>query len=263
MKEQYFKGINSPVEADSVDSPIVVYGDGPAHIDFLANDEQTWWRVTFEKLDSLRVSRGEYPPVPENPEQQTRFKWVSIVENSAWLLERYEYERNHYGSSYDWGQDVREMVSEFSHYVLSFHDEFVEVLARGIWFDLVDDWSDGENPNHPLVDLDESATIEKRSAHGITYQIRRSPNPIDRICTDAELCSQILYQFAAELDGDATPSWSVYIRSRNGQVTSTLRGYFGKLSKTYEGVVGLEVIIPEIEEWLHGVMERQKEMGKM
>ena len=263
MKEQILQGIKSPVEADSVESPIVVYGDGPAHIDFLANDERTWWRITFEKLDALRVSRGEYLPLPAKSHPQEDFNWLSIVENSAWLLDRYEYERRYYGSSYDWGEDVREMLSDFSHYVFSFHDEFVEALARGIWFDLVGDWSSGTNPNHPLADLDESAIVEKRSAHGITYQIRKSPKPTNELCSAAELCSQTLLQFAVELDGSATPHWSVLLRARNGKLTSSLRGYFGKSEKKYEGIVSLDTIIPEIEKWLHSVMEHRRNMGKM
>jgi len=54
-------GIPVPVTADLVARPIVTYGDGPASIRFLTQDEE-WARVTFEKLDSIRVSRGEYDP---------------------------------------------------------------------------------------------------------------------------------------------------------------------------------------------------------
>ncbi|MEM6791814.1 MAG: hypothetical protein AAF715_30120, partial [Myxococcota bacterium] len=29
--------------------------------------------------------------------------------------------------------DVDEMLTEYSHYLLSFHDEFVEAITRGLW----------------------------------------------------------------------------------------------------------------------------------
>jgi hypothetical protein len=57
--KQFSHALEVPLTADSVDSPIVNYGGGLTSINFLTKDER-WGRVTFEKLDSIKVSRGEY-----------------------------------------------------------------------------------------------------------------------------------------------------------------------------------------------------------
>ena len=46
-----------------MDSPIVQYGGEITAIHFTTDDGR-WGRVTFEGLDSLKVSRGEYEPFP-------------------------------------------------------------------------------------------------------------------------------------------------------------------------------------------------------
>jgi hypothetical protein len=128
-------GLRVPLTADSVESPIVNYGGERTCIHFLTDDEVSWGRVTFEGLDSLKVSRGEYEPFPAAPGEEETFYWVTTISNSTWLRERYEYEKRYYCSCYNFGGDVNEMLADYSHYVFSFHDEFVEVLAAGIWFE--------------------------------------------------------------------------------------------------------------------------------
>jgi len=70
----------------------------------------------------------------------------------SWLLERYEYEKTHYGQAYEFNGDVDEMLRDFSHYVFSFHDQFVEALSAGIWVERFDESSDTEkvSATHPL-----------------------------------------------------------------------------------------------------------------
>jgi hypothetical protein len=92
----------------------------------------------FDRWDSLRVSRGEYPAYPAGDHHE-RWCALGIVRPSGWLNERYEYEREHYGEAYGFGDDVTEMLTEFEHYLFKFHDEFVEVIAGGVHFDLADE----------------------------------------------------------------------------------------------------------------------------
>src|SRR5688572_11460476 len=98
-------GIPVPVIADSVAGPTVTYGEvlpsgeELTSIRFLTRDGG-WGRVTFEHLDSIRVSRGEFDPYPGDESY-----WVSEVVPSPWLLERYEYEKRHYGEAYEWTGD--------------------------------------------------------------------------------------------------------------------------------------------------------------
>lgn len=61
--------------------------------------------------------------------------WVYKIENTQWLTERFQYENKNYGCSYEFGGNVNEMLTDFNHYLFSFHDQFVEVIARGFWFE--------------------------------------------------------------------------------------------------------------------------------
>lgn len=263
-RQPRMRGIAVPVQADSVAGPVVTYGDGPASINLLTRDE-LWARVTFEQLDSLRVSRGEYAPYPSDWKEGDPLHWVSIVAPSPWLRERYDYEKRHYANAYGFNGDVDEMLSDFVHYVFSFHDQFVEVLCAGIWFELANAPIGHREPDesHPLLDLPPSFTVESFEASGITCQVRRNPRPLEEILQDAELCSQKLFQFAPELDGSANVSWTVDVRVRDRKVRSRLKSFFGKVEQTFDGVVGLENVRPRIEQWLREVSERRRQMGKM
>ena len=100
-------GLDVPLNADSVDSPIVQYGGEMTGIHF-TTDNGRWGRVTFEGLDSIKVSRGEFEPFRAVPGQENTSHWVTTISNSAWLRERYEYEKRHYGSAYNFGSATPE-----------------------------------------------------------------------------------------------------------------------------------------------------------
>src|SRR5262245_32809635 len=110
-----------PFKADSVDSPVVHYGEPMTAIHFMTVDGRQV-RITFERLDSLKVSRGEHEPFPYSADEPDEFHWVTTISNSAWLKERYEYEKRHYGKCYNFNGNVDEMLDEYAHYVFSFHD---------------------------------------------------------------------------------------------------------------------------------------------
>lgn len=255
----FARGLEVPVTADSVAGPYVSYGDGPTAINFLIDDGR-WGRVTFEGLDSIRVSRGEYEPY-ENSEART---WVSTVSHSPWLRERYAYEKRHYEGAYEWGGDVDEMQRDFSHYVFCFHDQFVEVLSAGIWFETADKFIGKRRlkPPHPLVDLPKSTISHRFTAHGITCHVRENPAPVEEILRGAAYCSQTLLQFAAEIGRSSSVSWTVSVRRRDGVTRGHLKGYFGKVEAEYAGVPSLADVQPRIEAWLCEVRERRRQMGK-
>ena len=252
-----------PLTADSVDSPIVNYGGGVTSINFLTKDG-CWGRVTFEKLDSIKVSRGEYEPYPAAPGEEKTLSWVSIVSNSQWLKERYEYEKRYYGTAYNFGGNVEEMLADFSHYVFHFHDQFVEVLCDGIWFESADTSLGNLEPdsNHPLRELPESAISERFEAHGIICQVRRNPRSIDELKRNAKFCSQTILEVAAELDGRSSTAWTLSLRVRDGVLRSTLRGYFGNGVQQFNSIPSLMDIRSKIDMWLAEVHERRKKMGK-
>ncbi len=252
-----------PLQADRVASPILAYGDKLTRLEFLLDDEQTWGRVLFEKLDSLRVSRGEYAPcrTAAGPPLRT---WVFVIEDSPWLVERHAYEARHYRDAYEFGGDVDEMLRDYSHYLFRFHDEFVEAIAAGIWMDSSPSrLADAEpHPRHPFHDLPESAIVDRFVEHGISCQVRRNPEPTKNLLAGSRLCSQKLYQFAAELDGRASVSWTLRIRSCKGRVTAQLCGYFGDVVEEFAEVPALEALRPRMRDWLGEVHARRREMGK-
>jgi hypothetical protein len=82
-------------------------------------------RLTFERLEAIKVTGGEYLPY-ERPENGA---WVYDIDDSPWLAEHHEYILRHYG---------RSLLEAHRHYVFVFHDEFIEAIAEGIRLDRVD-----------------------------------------------------------------------------------------------------------------------------
>jgi hypothetical protein len=260
--KQLAHGLKVPLKAHSVDSPTVQYGGGMTVIHF-TTDEGRWGRITFERLDSIKISRGEYEPFPSALADS--FHWVNIVSNSVWLRERYEYEKKYYGGAYNFGGNVDEMVTDFSHYVFSFHDQFVEVLAAGIWFESGDTTLGSRDPDsdHPLRGLAHIEPSERFEESGITCQVRRNPLSNHELESRAHLCSQTILEVAAELDGlVGRTDWSLTLRVRNGIGKTYLRNYFGNQVATFDNIPDLSVIRPPIDRWLGEVRERRRKMGK-
>ena len=262
-------GISVPVIADPVAAPTVTYGEALksgetlTSIKFLTNDDR-WARLTFEHLDSIRVSRGEYAPYPSDWKPGDQIYWISEVVPSPWLVERYEYEKRHYGQAYEFNGDVNEILRDFSHYVFTFHDQFVEALSCGIWLERFDESSDSESmtATHPLRALPRPTTPDLIEAHGMTCEIWPNTRPMDQILEDATLCSQKLLQFALVLDSVQNISWTLAVRVRHGRIRSSLRPSIGSVRVMFDGVASLEHVRPHVESWLREVMERRKRMGK-
>jgi hypothetical protein len=186
------------------------------------------------------------------------------ISNSAWLRERYEYEKRYYGKAYNFNGNVDEMLEEYCHYVFSFHDQFVEAIAAGIWFE-VDDTMLGDREMktpHPLNGLADVDAVEHFESSGIRCFVRRNPMSNEETDRAATLCSQTIFEVGAELDGKSSPSWHLTRRVRHGIGKSYLRGYFGNAVATYAGIPTLAEIRLHIDPWLSGVRERRRQMGK-
>jgi hypothetical protein len=252
------KGIVIPVIADSVLSPDVFYGDSLTGIYFQTQDDQ-YGRITFESLDALKICRGEYLPYPDNWNEGQQFTWVYKVENSNWQKERYNYEKQNYGSSYEFGGNVEEMQTDFNHYLFKFHDEFIEVIAKGFWFeqDTVSLFKRGFQDGHPFLDLPDS-NAEKFVAHSLTCQIRRNQKATEELMSNAEFCSQKLIQFALELEGKTSINNTLVLSYKNGRLISSLRGNFQKEIVEFDGIAELNDVKPYIEKYMKDVFERRK-----
>jgi hypothetical protein len=246
-------GIVVPVVADTLEAPVIIYKSGFVALDFLSADGVTWWRVSFESLDALRVSKGEFEPYLSGQVNQEPNRWVSIVKDAPWLLERCEYDHEWYGGISNWSETVIEMVREFDHYVFTFHDEYVEVIARGFWIDELEGWTPEQVP---FSDLSETAHVEKCQVHGISYEIRTNPKPMGELIEKSSFCSQNLFQFAVEIGGVFSVDWSVKLRTREGKLGSSLRNQFGGTEEIYKGVVTVDQVLPQIEKWIGIIASR-------
>ena len=252
-----------PFDADPVESPIVHYGKPFTAIHFETKDAR-WGRVTFERLDSLKISRGEFFPYALPTIEPSVYSWVTTISNSAWLRERYEYEKRCYGTAYRFSGNVDEMLDEYSHYVFSFHDEFVEGIAAGIWFEAGKTFLGDQpvEPSHPLKGLSHLEPTERFESSGIRGFVRRNPLSHEDIDRAAALCSQTVFEVGADLDGRSSTSWSVTRRVRNGVPRSYLRNYFHNSVQSFDGIPTFTDIRPQIDQWFSEVRERRRKMGK-
>ena len=202
MKEKAV-GILIPVVADFVEHPYVYYGEDLTAIYFQTDDEKHG-RITFENLDSLKICRGENIPYSFSWNQEENYPWVFEIVNSQWQKARYEYEKLNYGSSYEFGGNVDEMLTDFSHYLFKFHDQFVEVISRGFWFEK-DEFTllnKKLQEDHPLLNL-ANKNIEKFVAYSLTCQVRTNLKTNEELIKAAKFCSQTIMEFALEFDGEA------------------------------------------------------------
>jgi hypothetical protein len=235
-------GFLIPIENDYVESPNIVYSQSLTSICFPTDDEKHG-RITFDNLDSLKVSRGEYIPFEDNWSEDEPYYWVYKIENSIWLKERYEYEKEHYEDSYGFGGDVNEMLTDFNHYIFKFHDEFIEVITKGFWYEK-DENTLINKPllkNHPILKLNNESTII--NINGIDCRVVKNELSLEQIKTNSEFHKQRLFEFYKE-DSEI---FTIYISQRNREIISCISGFFGKEIFTKKGIITIEEIRPFLE----------------
>jgi len=253
-----------PIIADSVLSPDFLYDDYHTGIYFKTSDDKHG-RITFENLDAVKICRGEIMPYPFDYSQGVRSAWVYHVQNSRWQQERFNYENEHYGHAYEFGGDVTEMQIDFKHYLFSFHDQFIEVIARGFWYEKSESslFKKPLTEGHPFLPLP-TTNMEIHAAHNLKMQIRKNPKPPQQLTQDAQYCQQKLYEFAIDVgDGDARVTNTLLLSCRGGKAISTLRGYFGRRGAEYEGIANLEEVMPFIDTYMKEVYERRRQSGQV
>lgn len=259
---EFAKGIIIPVLSDYVLSPEVYYGDKLTGIYFPTEDEK-FGRITFQNLDAIKVCRGENLPYKDDWEQGKEVAWVFKIENSKWLRERFNYENENYGSSYEFGGDVNEMLTDFNHYLFSFHDQFVEVIAKGFWFEKDDNdlFKKDLKEGHPFLSLSETEIMNLETS-GIKYRAIFNTTPTETLIHNIEFCEQKLIEIAIEYEGNYSVSHTLTIMKRQGKMVSSLRSFFGKPIFEKEGLMTFDEIKPMIEKEIYEISERRKRMKK-
>ncbi|EKJ86113.1 hypothetical protein CLV96_3944 [Leptospira meyeri] len=252
-KKEKLIRIDHWIRPDTVLSPTISY-DRIVEINFLT-DDNNYGRILFEKLDSLKICRGEGLPYKSD----TYFSWLSRLENSRWLKERYIYESKYYGNTYNFSGNVKEMLSEFNHYVFEFHDEFIEVIASGFWIEKNTEslYKKSLTLNHPFLPIN-NPKIEKLNHNGIDCEIRINTASINDLTVNARYCSQTLFEFALILDNDKTICHTLSLSYINNRLSATLRDYFGNTKLIFEPNVSLDRITPFIKNYISEVSDRRK-----
>lgn len=217
----------------------------------------------FHRWDSLRVCRGEFPAYRSADSGGGRVG-LYVVRPSTWLRERHGYESKHYGDSYSFNNDVDEMLEEFEHYLFRFHDQFVEVIAGGVHFDVSDKpYGGGELHQRPgWADLPESAVAHRWQCSGIVCEVRVDGRDEATVLEASRFCDQAIVQVALQQEGSASVSHRLSVRTRDGVTKSRWRGHFGAAKNTFDGIPSLDAIRPLVEAHAAQVRERRDARGK-
>ncbi|MCA5005214.1 hypothetical protein [Sphingobacterium bovistauri] len=240
-KEQIIP-IQIPVIADYVLSPIVIYNDEFTSINFETEDE-AFGRITIQNLDAIKICRGELPPYhdPTEIEDYIPGTWVYKVENSDWLHERYHYEKEHYEQAYEWGNSVDEMLTDYTHYFFRFHDEFVEVITKGFWYEQAKESFVGKplTKNHPFLAIDNGFSDEMTIGEK-KYFFKHNPLAVEILENQAQFCQQKLIEVWLSLPKDDFVEGSLRIKNTNGKTISFYQPTFGKAVFIKEGISTIE-----------------------
>ncbi|MHC5309146.1 hypothetical protein ACYSNM_03545 [Myroides sp. LJL116] len=242
---EFLEPIKIPVIADLVLSPVVIYGTEFTSLNFETEDQE-FGRIVLDKLDAIKVCRGEILPYAfqESMQQIDEVVWVFKVKNSKWLQERYAYEKKYYGDSYEWGNSVEEMLSDYSHYLFAFHDEFVEVLAKGFWFEQAPSSLVGRPlpVNHPLQKLT-TTCIDDLHIGQKRYVLKFNPLDIDVLAIQAEFCQQVLAEVWNGDFEDGYAEAAVRLKYVNQEFVCFYQPAFGKAVPFKKGIATREDIV--------------------
>ena len=191
----------------------------------------------------MKICRGEMFPYDYTWEKHKRGTWIFKVCNSPWLKERFEYEQKHYGRSYEFGGNVEEMLTDFTHYLFSFHDEFIEVIARGFWFEESKKSLLGKKLTkaHPFLPLPQKK-IKYIVLHNKRYRVTFNPLPIETLIENTHLCEQKVFEVSHLFEGEYMKDQTLVIMRRNGKVMSILRGFFGRSCFEKKGIATFDEI---------------------
>ena len=229
-------------------------------IEYTANSGRTV-RVSFDRWDALRFGRG-WPYSREQVVDVERMEWMSpwffVVEDSPWLPERHAHMKERPD---DWHRNVgsvEDMLTDFSHYVLCFPRECIEVIAAGIWFEHANGPFEGWEADHPLKDLGPEHRVDAFTYKDDSYEIRQNRMPLDEIRRRAQLCEQPLAEFLCQ-NPRPYVLLRLTIRERDGATTCILRWRFGGDIARYRSIPSLDEVCQVFLAELDGIESRRRD----
>lgn len=225
-------------------------------IEYTANDGVTV-RVSFERWNALRCSHG-WPYSREQVADVERMEWLApwffTVEDSPWLPERHDYMKKHADDYVHCNVGgVEDMLTDFSHYVLQFPRECIEVIAGGIWFERSDRPSEGWQADHPLRGLGPEHRVDAFTHRGAAYEIRQNRLPLDELRRRAVLCEQPLVEFLRVDGRHVILMLRLSIRERGGAITCILRASRAAELARYPSIPSLDELSRRFLAYVDGV----------
>ncbi len=156
------------------------------------------------------------------------------------------------------------MLTDFDHYLLQFHDEFVEVIAGGIWFELGDvpQAAGGWQPGHPKLGLGPEHVAESFAYKGVSCELRHSPHPLRALRQRALLCAQPVLASTLRLDGAvARAAFTLTIRERRGHTTCIWRNQLGAEMRRFDRIPSDDELRSGFTAYLDDVVARRQRRG--
>ena len=239
--------IKIPIITDHVLNPELLYGNEITGIYFETEDEN-FGRITFQSIDSLKICRGENLPYKFDWGKADSETWVFEIKNSIWKNERYQYEKENYGSSYEFGGNVEDMKTDYSHYLFKFHDQFIEVIAKGFWFEK-DPKSLKSQPlveSHPFLSLTDKKS-EIFNYLGINYKVKHNDKSLQALIDDAKFTEQKIFQIEIELDNKYSNFIELTVSNKYNAPKYILRKFFGQILIETNDCLDFQKVKPFLE----------------
>ena len=155
------------------------------------------------------------------------------------------------------------MLSDFKHYVFKFHDEFIEVLAKGFWFEKSEKSLKNKplQETHPYLPLNRNIK-EEFNYEGVNYIVIKTQIDTKTLSENAFYYEQKLVEIHLELDQKYSLYKTLYLQRRSNKLISTLNSSFAKEKVIREGIATFEEIKELIEESIREIIQRRKNMNK-
>lgn len=115
----------------------------------------------------------------------------------------------------------------------------MEVIARGIWTDVAPDDAHAIAALHPFATDFEFGLVRTGETEGLPWSVRASQVATEELVMRSRLCSQRLFDFYLDLEGESRASTTCWLRTRNGVSRSLLSRRWGGADHSVDGVADL------------------------
>lgn len=255
---QFLENINCDFELEDVIGP-EIYSNGVSLEMFFMTRDEKFGRVIFDHVDSYKVYRGEGVLYDKRMTAYTNYPWIYRLINSEWQFQRYLDEKTMYEFCYEFGGNVSEMLTDMNNYVFEFHDETVEVIAKGFWIETSPKplWRKPLQKDNPL-NPNFIGKIDEFEIEGILCRMVTNKAPTECLIEQTKFCHQTLAIFEVEFEGNFSRHLSLVIFQRSNQLYSELKPIIGKPLIGQLGTIDIDTAVQEFEKAVIEISARRK-----